>query len=190
MIFFDGNEIESLKRFRHRGFRKFLVSYSIDQEKLVLRYFSVISSGKRNKLLKLLFNKWIWDELSQEEYSLLFSLPEFFQHKVVMSAFRALQLVSKKILRERIKKLDSLIGIDIFLDHNSYYGMLGNLLISFSKGERKLPRTQKYSGYTRHYKDHGSLRIGSFEEPLSLSEDEFCEENFFYEYFVGMIVFP
>lgn len=190
MIFFDSNPSESLIRFRKRGFHSYSITISEDREKRIRRYFSVISSGKRNKLFSLLFNKWLWDELTKSECTLLYHLPEFFKSEVAMSAFRALQQNPKIEVRKRILKLDALIGLPIVLNHKSYYGLLNNLLISVSIGEKKFPRTIKYSGYTKHYKDRGSLRSGSIDEPLAFDEEFFDQENFFFDYFSGIVEFP
>jgi hypothetical protein len=124
------------------------------------------------------------------EFLLFINFPETFETPLVACSLRAVTLVGKQKVRENLIKLNTLIPQNNFLSHKSYYGLLNNLLISFVEGEEKLPRVPKYSGYTKHYKDQGSLRDGSYNEPLAVDEDYFVQEDFLYEFLTGMISFP
>lgn len=186
-IYYSSDRRESISRFTNRGFREFFLTISVNQEKSFRRYFSVLSSGRRNKVIVHLYNKWLWDSLTLVELELLFCFPEFFRDPILFNSFRVIQLgVTKKDLRKRVLMLNYLGYTNLPLNLLSYKGLRGNLLISFSKEEKKLPRSKKYSGYTKHYKDQGSLRSGSeVFETLLPEVDMFDHDAFIFEFLLG-----
>jgi len=151
----------------HGGFREFTVLINVSHtQKGVGSRWLVRSSGRRSTVVNFLFLKWLWDELSSQELKFMFNLPEFFKDPRFESSFRARAYgTPKKEIRERLNKYLSLIGEHPF-DYERYRGMRG-LFLLLELQEFYFPPTPKFSGYTRHHKDKGSLRSRS-EDPLEL----------------------
>jgi len=96
----------------------------------------------------------------------MFNLPEFFKDPRIESSFRARAYgTPKKEIRERLNKYLKLIGEHPFA-YERYRGMRGMFLL-LELQEFYFSPTPKFSGYTRHHKDKGSLRSSS-EDPLEL----------------------
>jgi hypothetical protein len=157
------------------SFRGPLVSYpivkSIDREKGVLRRWIVFSQGKRSVLIKYLFGKLLWDELNSFELTILYHLREVSEDRTIYLSLKALVLgVSKRTLRERLQK-GSFLGV-WSISRQQYLTIKGRVNFFFLEEVINLRRTPKFSGYTKHYKDKGSLRperelISEIFEPIS-----------------------
>jgi hypothetical protein len=151
---------------------------SIDRNKGVLRRWICFSSGKRSTLVDYLFGKWLWDDLTKEEQRIFFVLPEITKDPSIYSCFRARVLgVPKKIIRERLGKLTKLLSVK-FITRQQYLSIKGRGKWFFKEETINLRKTSKYSGYTKHYKDKGSIGsqrrdvISEILEPY-VSEDKF-----------------
>jgi len=130
---------------------------SIDREKGVLRRWIVFSQGKRSTLVRYLFGKLLWDELNSLEQSIFWHLSEITLDRTIYLSIKALVLgVSKKDLRKRLEK-GSFLDLK-FISRQQYLTIKGRVNFFFLEEVINLRRTPKYSGYTRHYKDKGSLR--------------------------------
>jgi hypothetical protein len=157
------------------SFRGPLVSYpivkSIDREKGVLRRWIVFSQGKRSVLIKYLFGKLLWDELNSFELTILYHLREVSEDRTIYLSLKTLVLgVSKRTLRERLQK-GSFLGV-WSISRQQYLTIKGRVNFFFLEEVINLRRTPKFSGYTKHYKDKGSLRperelISEIFEPIS-----------------------
>jgi len=123
--------------------------------------------------MNFLFLKWLWDELSSQELQFFLNSPEFFKDPRIESSFRARAYgTPKKEIRERLNKYLELVGERTF-SHNRFRGSQ-RLFLLLELQEVFFVPTPKFSGYTRHHKDKGSLRNGDIESPL----EEFTYEEF------------
>lgn len=185
-ISFVSDQTEALNELRGRGFRHLKVIFDIDRNNGTRRYFSVFSTGKQNKLFKLLCYKWLYDNLTLPEFELLFNFPQFQTNPIWYNAFKAKSLgVSKGLLREKIKFLLN-FGQEKFVTYLAYKGLKNNLIAAFYREQDKLPRVKPYSGYTKHYKDKGSLGSGVHLDSVLTEWNDFDHSEFVLEFFLGM----
>lgn len=142
------------------SFRGPLIQYSIvesiDRDKSTLRRWIVFSQGKRSTLIRYLYGKLLWDELNTLEKRILFILPEVTNDLTIFLSLKALNLgVSKRDLRRRLEK--SPFPELWFISRQSYLSIKGCVQFFFKFEEINVRKVKKYSGYTKHYKDKGSL---------------------------------
>jgi len=143
----------------------------------------VISSGKRSTLFRYLFLKWLWDELTSQEWKYVLNLPEFFRQKEFIACARALATgISKKDIRERLNSFLALTGIKP-LSQDRYRG-LKRIRYEFCEFERAVTPAKKFSGWVRHQNDQGSLRMNKFE----LFETEAFTEVIEFDLFIVLSV--
>lgn len=134
----------------------FFVNESIDRTNGILRRWVVISSGKRSTLVKYLKAKWLWDELNAREARLFWIMPEILSDLTMYLCLKAFALgTSKKDLRSRLEF--SPFQELKFISRQQYLSIKGRLNCFFKQETVSLRRTPKYSGYTKHYKDKGTL---------------------------------
>jgi hypothetical protein len=143
------------------SFRGPLIQYtivkSINREKGTLRRWIVFSQGKRSTLIKYLFGKLLWDELNSFEQTIFWHLREITVDRTIWMSLKALSLgVSKHDLRKRLES-GMFLGFK-FITRQQYLTVKGRVNFFFLEEEISPRRTPKYSGYTKHYKDKGSLR--------------------------------
>lgn len=144
----------------------FPILISIDREKAVLCRWIVFSQGKRSVLINYLFGKLLWDELTIFEKRILFSLPEITNDVTIFLSLKALNLgTSKREIRKRLEK--SPFPELKFISRQQYLSIKGRVQFFFKFEEINLHRTRKFSGYTKHHRDKGSLGI---EREFYLSE--------------------
>jgi len=148
-----------------------LASTTLTPEKGVAVRWYVISSGKRSTLFKFFFLKWLWDELTSQEWYFVLNSPEFFSSEEFVASARALAAgIPKKVIRDRLNKYRLLVGLKP-LSQERYRSMLGMKyeLCEFTFTVRP---AEKFSGWVRHQNDQGSLRVSSvFElEPQGFTE--------------------
>lgn len=155
---------------------EFPIVKSINREKGTLRRWIVFSQGKRSTLVKYLFGKLLWDELNSFEQSVFWHLREITEDRTIWLSLKALSLdVSKRNLRRRLEK-GMFLGFN-FISRQQYLTIKGRVNFFFLEEEIILRKTPKYSGYTKHYKDKGSLRperefLSEVLEPVSDISDE------------------
>jgi hypothetical protein len=136
---------------------QFKVVKSINREKGTIRFWIVFSQGKRSTLLRYLWGKLLWDELNSIERNIFWSLEEITKDKSIFLGLKALGLgISKKLLRERLKN-GSIFGLN-YISRQQYLSIKGMVNFFLLEKEIQLRSVPKYSGYTKHYKDKGSLR--------------------------------
>jgi hypothetical protein len=106
-----------------------------------------------------MFAKWLWDELSAEEFQLFINLPGVIS---IPEVFVALKLranqISKKEIREFLMNWRNHLALGYVLDRQQYLSLKGQLKIFIIDEEFTLRKSAKYSGYTRHFKDKGTLK--------------------------------
>lgn len=159
---------------------QFPVMISIDRNKSVLRRWICFSSGKRSTLVNYLFGKWLWDELTKKEQEIFLILPEITSDPAIYSCFRARVLgVPKNIIRKRLENLSKILSVK-YISRQQYLSIKGRSKWFFKEETISLRKTTKYSGYTKHYKDKGSIgsqRRDVVSEILEsyVSEDKFSQ---------------
>lgn len=142
-----------------------------------MELFLVFSSGKREAVLRHLWLKLLWDQLSSRELELLILSLKTSDHKIwaVLKAL-ASNTLRKKEIRRRINILEELRGEKIS-SRESYNGTK-RIRIEIRKETRKLPKPTKYSGYVRTPSSVGTKSrktrvIETVSELPKLSEKEF-----------------
>jgi hypothetical protein len=90
------------------------------------------------------------------ERKILFSLPEVTNDSTIFLSLKALNLgVSKRDLRYRLEK--SPFTELRFISRQQYLSIKGCVQFFFKLEEISVRRTPKFSGYTKHHTDKGSL---------------------------------
>lgn len=153
------------------SFRGPLISYhvvkSINRETGLLRRWTVFSQGKRSVLVQYLFGKLIWDNLNSKEAEIFWNLSEITLNTSIYLSLKALALgIPKSLLRKRLQFLSDKFGL-WFISRQKYLTIKGRINFFFIEETVSLRRVPKFSGYTKHYKDKGSL---GHEREISLSE--------------------
>jgi len=154
----------------------FQIVKSIDREHGTLRRWIVFSQGKRSKIVQLLFGKLLWDELNSFEMTIFWHLSEITQERTIYLSLKALALgIPKRLLRKRLES-GQIFGF-FFITRQQYLSLKGQLHCFFKEEMITLRSAPKYSGYTKHYKDKGSLRperdnVSEILEPISIVSDE------------------
>jgi hypothetical protein len=175
------------------SFRGPLLSYhivkSIDREKGVCRRWTVFSQGKRSVLVHYMFGKLLWDNLNSNESKIFWHLSEITNNISIYLSLKALALgIDKKLLRKRLEFLHEKFGLE-FVTRQQYLTIKGRVNFFFLEELVNLRRVPKFSGYTKHHKDQGSLgpeREDELSEILEPVVD--VSEDFFWTYLsVGKI---
>lgn len=147
-----------IKDLIHSGpLHQYHIVFYINREKGILRRWTVFSQGKRSTLINYLFGKLLWDELNSFERTIFFNLPEVTTDFTICNTLKAITLGTfKRKLRKNLEK-GAFLGLK-FISRKQYLGIKGRVNFFFLLEEVNLRRITKYSGYTKHYKDKGSLR--------------------------------
>lgn len=149
------------------SFRTWYLTYSINREKGTSSRFVVFSSGRRHVVHEYLWLKLLWDELSKTEFLLFISMPETYSNIKILGFLQCRLILNKRLLRQRLIKMESLIG-DTISSRERYRG-LKRLRIDIQQESIRLKKTPKYSGYVRNISSIGRNSGGSSEilEPVS-----------------------
>lgn len=136
---------------------QFHVVRSIDRNKGFLRRWTVISNGRRPTLVRYLFGKWLHNELNSLESLLFWSLSEVTRDTTIYVSLKAFTLgVPKKTIRKNLAR-GSFLGL-WYITRQQYLTIKGRVNYVLKEETVSLRNSPKYSGYTKHYKDKGSLR--------------------------------
>lgn len=138
----------------------------------------VLSSGKRSVLVRYLFLKYIYDELTREEYYLFLSFSETTSIVPIFFALRArINRIPKKVIRKILEKVQFPKFTKVSREE-----YLSLRQIEFQIEEKIYPPIKKpkpYSGYSKGYKDgrrRSKFTVEEFDssplEPSPLFEDE------------------
>jgi len=135
--------------------KTFSIVKSINRNTGELRRWTVFSQGKRRILVKYLWGKFLWDELNLIELSVFWHLSEVTSDRSIYLGLKALTLgVSKKLLRERLSNSP----FNLFnITRKQYLSIKGRVNFFFLEETVNLRTVPKFSGYTKHHKDKGSL---------------------------------
>lgn len=147
--------VPSFPRFKGK-FLSFTVRKSDNREHGTQDVFVVFSSGKRHALHRYLWLKLVWDELTKEEFCLFISMKESLENDKIVGFLRAKLIIPKKILRQRLIKLETFLGQKV--SKREEYQGLQRIRFEFHEVQRKLPKVRKYSGYIRTPSAAGSKR--------------------------------
>lgn len=143
-----------------------------------IKRWIVISSGKRSTLIRYLFLKFIYDELTREEYKIFLSFEEITNSVPIFFALRArINGIPKKVIRQILENI-SFPGFKT-IKREEYQG---KKKIQFSFREELYPPIKKpkpYSGYSKGFKDgkqRSKFQVDEFNssplEPSPNFEDE------------------
>lgn len=151
------------------GFRTFKITVSTNLQRGVAERFLILSSGRLGTIVRTLFGKWLWDELTKEELEFFLTLPGVMTEPTIIACLRARsQGIPKSLLRKRLGLIPFLVS---FPSRSQYVSLKGQLFLSVLRQEVILSKTQKYSGYSRHHNDKGSMNPFSLEDNFSLPEE-------------------
>jgi hypothetical protein len=151
------NRSEAYASFGKGPLTEIRIDVSIDRNTGLCRRYVLFSRGGRRVIINYLFGKLLWDELSVVERKLFLSLHECTRDRTIYLSLKALVFgVPKSILRERLETLSKL-GLCSYVSRQQYLSIKGQTLAVLFEETFTLRKVPKYSGYTRHYKDQGSL---------------------------------
>lgn len=159
-------------------FKTFSVSKSTNRETGIEIRLLVYSQGSRAKVVKYLWLKYLWDELTKEEFELFLILPETLNSEVKIAVLRSLLIYGKKIIRERLVKVEDLLGLES--SARIKYQGYKRLDVEIKQITRRLKRVPKFSGWVRSLSAVGSKRPGGPRElePLAIIENDYEEKEF------------
>jgi len=157
------------------GFFRWRVTLSTDYNRGLQEDFLVFSSGRRDTALNHLWLKFLWDQLTKDEFFLfILTLKDSDQKKTAF--LKANLLVEKKILRKRLNLLENKLGEKV--SSRTRYNGSKSQRIEIQRIQRKLPKPKKYSGYIRNISSLGTKsRKTRFLETI-VRKDVFFEEEF------------
>jgi len=162
----------------HGPFKTFQVTISNNREKGTESRLLVYSQGSRAKVVEFLWLKYLWDELSKEEWKLFITLPETLNSNQKFGALRASMLIGKKKVRERLNNYPfHKLGE---LPSRIRYQGFKRLNVEIQEITRSLPKVPKFSGWIRSSSKVGSKRSRgpSYLEPLAIIENDYENNEF------------
>jgi hypothetical protein len=164
---------------RFRGsFNTFRVTYNEDRENGTADYLLVFSQGKRVKVHRYLWLKFLWNELTKDEWFLFISMPETLNSNLIYNSIRAINLKGKKWVRNRLIDSPFLDSKDI-PTKDKYRGYQG-LKVEIHFENRRLPKVPKFSGYVKSSSQVGSKRSrkSSFLDLIIATGEDYSEVVF------------
>jgi len=169
----------------HGPFQTFRVGLSTNREKGTQDNLVVYSQGSRHAVQKYLWLKFLWDELTKEEWRLFLIMPETLNSEMKFGALRALLLIGKKEIRTKLINCPFLEGEDIPL-RERYQGIKG-LDVEIQSESRRLPKVPKFSGWIKSSSKVGrksSKKSPAFTEPLDSIGDDYETITFDWYYYL------
>lgn len=160
-------------------FRTFSVTLFSDREKGTDRRLLVYSQGSRAAVNCYLWLKFLWDNLTRDEFKLFLALPENLNDEMKYATLRAVTLFPKRKIRDRLNEILIEIGEKPFLREN-YLGYK-RLDVEIHELTRNLPRVPKFSGWIRSSSAVGSKRKNQgpeIPEPLAIYETDYENDIF------------
>lgn len=151
------------------------VEISTDRNKSTSNRFLILSSGRRGAVFNFLWLKFLWDQLTKDEYLLFLSLPETLKDDRIFGFLQNLLIFPKKLLRKRLNNLENNLGL-VESSRKRYLGTK-RLHLQIHWIERNLPKVAKYSGYVKSPSSVGSKRLKKTQLPETAFEKEYIIEN-------------
>lgn len=135
------------------------------------------SLQKPKNVLKILFSRFLWEDLPNLELEALLKLAILEKDNLILEAFRAIRLnLSKYLVRKRVNTLLIYQGRKPlsrrFLDSTKRV----KLDISWEIDQSDHTINKVYTGWRRHQNDHGSLNTSNIEYDRMLHEDFIVDE--------------
>jgi hypothetical protein len=161
-------------------FKTFSVSVSTNRESGTDSRLLVYSQGSRAVVSEYLWLKFLWDELSRKEMELFLLLPETLRSEIKISALRAVLLLGKRVVRERLIHFPAYLTEKDCPSRERYLGYK-RLDVEIYDLTRSLPKVPKFSGWVRSSSSVGSKRSSrgpSFLEPLAIQENDYEDFKF------------
>jgi hypothetical protein len=162
----------------HGPFKSFSVSLFTNREQGTESRLYVFSQGNRTKVLEFLWLKYLWDELSKDEYKLFIASSEILNSELKVAALRAVLIFGKKKIRERLCNC-SFLPEEERPSRVRYQGFK-RLDVEIQEISRSLPKVPKYSGWIKSSsaKDSKRSRGPRFLEPLAIIENDYEDKIF------------
>lgn len=137
------------------------------------------SQGSRTKVVRYLWLKFLWNELTRVEMKLFLALPETLNSEIKRNALRAILLKGKTEVRNRLLKCPFLPpGEELSLE--TYQGFK-RIDVEIYDLTRSLPKVPKFSGWIRSSSAKGSKRSlpkSTFVEVLDVDKNDYFDNNF------------
>jgi len=140
------------------GFKTTTIVFSTDHESGVVGKLVVYSKGARLTVFKYLWLKFLWDQLTRQEYLLLISFPEAINNEKVYNYFRVINQIPKKIARRNLLRAERFLGLEES-SRERYQGIKG-LVVEIHYRLDSLPKPPKFSGYVKTPSSVGSKSRG------------------------------
>jgi len=157
------------------GFQSWRVTLQTDYNRGLQEDLLVFSSGKREAALNHLWLKFLWDQLSKDEFVLFILTLKDSDHKKV-AFLKANLIIGRKELRRRLNILEFELGQKVS-SRTRYQGSKSQR-IEIQRVQRRLPKPKKYSGYVKNISSLGTKsRKTRFLETID-RRDVFLEEEF------------
>jgi len=143
-----------------------------------IKRWTVRSSGRRSVLIRYLFLKFLYDELTQEEYKVFLSFPDTTSVIPIFYALRArIEGIPKKVIRKILETL-TFPGFKV-PTRDEYIGLKQIRFTHKIETEPPIRKPKPYSGYSKGYKDgkrRTKFQVDEFNssplEPSPKFEDE------------------
>ena len=159
-------------------FLTFSVSLNTNRENGLENRLLVYSQGSRAKVAKKLWYKFLWDELTRDEFELFITMPETLNNPLIFGALRATNKVGKKLVRNRI--IECPILTDQERPTRDRYQGIKALNVEIIRITRSLPKVPKFKGWIRSLSQRGKSGrpSPSFLEPPTIIDNDYEETIF------------
>lgn len=117
--------------------------HEIGQEEVLIVY----SKGSRLALVKFLWLKFIWDQLSREEFFLFINLNEVINNEKMFNYLKVINEIPKKIARKNLLNSERKLSEEES-SRDRYQGIKYMSFEIYIK-IRRLPKPEKFSGYVK-----------------------------------------
>jgi hypothetical protein len=123
------------------------VKLTTDHEKGMECRLIVYSKGSRQAIIKFLWLKFLWDQLTRSEFLLFLSIPEVLSNEKMFNYLSVINTIPKKIARRNLLKAEEYLEIEI--SSRERYQGIKDLDIEIYQETRNLPKPPKFSGYVK-----------------------------------------
>jgi hypothetical protein len=136
------------------GFKSFSVTQFTDREKGTESRLFVYSQGSRIKVHRYLWLKYLWNELTRNEWMLFLIMPETLNSEIIYNSLRAINIKGKRAIRQKLIATPHIKEEDK-PTYERYRGFL-RLDVEIHLEFRSLPKVPKFSGYVKSSSAVGS----------------------------------
>jgi|JI61114BRNA_FD_contig_51_3973036_length_1045_multi_16_loop_1 hypothetical protein len=123
------------------------VKLTTDHEKGMECRLIVYSKGSRQAIIKFLWLKFLWDQLTRKEFLLFITFPEVLSNEKMFNYLSVINTIPKKIARRNLLKAEEFLNLEIS-SRERYHG-IKDLDIEIYQETRNLPKPPKFSGYVK-----------------------------------------